>query len=210
MNDAISGLPPELLYEPLIDGILAHGYGIMNDFLSPSEVAALRACLQNQREAGQFRLAGIGNQQVSVEKAIRGDEILWLDKATATLEEAAFLQRIGQFAEYVNQTCYLGLRDCEFHYALYPTGTFYKRHLDRFRSDSRRKLSVICYLNDNWQEADGGQLVLYLPETDGSERQVTVAPAGGRLVCFDSGQLEHEVLPATRDRLSLTGWLKTA
>ena len=196
-------------YEPIIDGILTDGYGVMDEFLSSTEVTALNACLRNRHEAGQFRSAGIGNQQVTVETTIRGDEILWLDEATATADELAFLQRIGQFVQYVNQTCYLGLRDYEFHYALYPTGTFYKRHLDRFRSDSRRKLSVICYLNADWQETDGGQLVLYLTETNGSERSVTVSPTGGRLVCFDSGQLEHEVLPATRERLSVTGWLKT-
>ena len=197
-------------YESIIDGILTDGYGVMDNFLSPDEVAALGACLRNRRKAGQFRSAGIGNQQVTVETTIRGDEILWLDETTAISGEAAFLERIGQFVQYVNQTCYLGLQEYEFHYALYPTGTFYKRHLDRFRSDSRRKLSVVCYLNADWQEADGGQLALYLPEADGSERRVTVAPAGGRLVCFDSGQLEHEVLPATRERMSLTGWLKTA
>ena len=210
MSDLTGGPPPALLYEPLIDGIVTAGYGVMDDFLAPADVVALGTCLRNRREAGQFRVAGIGNQQVSVEKAIRGDEILWIDEATAMPEERGFLQRIGEFVQYVNQTCYLGLRDYEFHYALYPTGTFYKRHLDRFRSDSRRKLSVICYLNADWQETDGGQLALYLPDADGLERQVTVAPIGGRLVCFDSGQLEHEVFPATRERLSVTGWLKTA
>ena len=197
-------------YEPIIDGILADGYGVMDNFLSPSEVAALGMSLRNRHEAGQFQSAGIGNQRVLVASAIRGDEIRWLDEATATPDEGAFLQRIGQFVQYLNQTCYLGLRDYEFHYALYPTGAFYKRHLDRFRSDSRRKLSVVCYLNADWPETDGGQLALYLPQTGRSERPVTVAPLGGRLVCFDSGQLEHEVFPATRERLSITGWLKTA
>lgn len=197
-------------YEPIIDGILTDGYGVMDSFLSSPEVAALTRCLRNRREAGQFRSAGIGNQQVAVATAVRGDEIMWLDEAKALPEELAFLHRIGQFVQYVNQTCYLGLRDYEFHYALYSTGTFYKRHLDRFRSDSRRKLSVVCYLNADWQETEGGQLALYVPEADGTERRVTVPPVGGRLVCFDSGQLEHEVLPATRDRLSVTGWLKTA
>lgn len=196
-------------YEPLIDGILTDGYGVMDNFLSLSDVVTLTTRLRSRREAGEFRRAGIGNQQVSVEKTIRGDEILWLDEATAVPEERAFLQGIGDFVQYLNQTCYLGLRAYEFHYALYPTDTFYKRHLDRFRSDSRRKLSVVCYLNIDWQATDGGQLVLYVPNADGSERPVTVSPMGGRLVCFDSGELEHEVLPATRERLSLTGWLKT-
>jgi SM-20-related protein len=198
------------LFEPIIDGIIAEGYGIHDNFLTATEVEVLAARLHERRQAGQFRAAGIGNQQVTVESQIRGDEILWLEEATATPEEATFLQRIGEFVDYVNQTCYLGLRDYEFHYALYPPGTFYKRHLDQFRSDSRRKLSVICYLNADWQESDGGQLALYLPEPDGTEKTMTITPTGGRLVCFESGRLEHEVLPATRERLSVTGWLKTA
>lgn len=196
-------------YEPLIDEMVTDGYGVMDGFLSTSDVAALALCLHNRHEAGQFRVAGIGNQQVTVETTIRGDEIRWIDEATATPDELTFLQRIGEFVQYVNQTCYLGLRDYEFQYALYPAGTFYKRHLDQFRSDSRRKLSVVCYLNVDWQEADGGQLILYLPDVDGQDRPVAIAPTGGRLVCFDSGQLEHEVSPTTRERLSVTGWLKT-
>lgn len=199
------------LFEPIINGILTDGYGLIDNFLSPSEITALANRLRERRTAGQFRAAGIGNQQITIENTIRGDEILWLDEATATADETAFLNRIGEFVQYVNQTCYLGLREFEFHYALYPTGTFYKRHLDQFRSDSRRKLSVICYLNSDWQESDGGQLVLYVPDADTqTEQSVIVSPIGGRLVCFESGRLEHEVLPATRDRLSLTGWLKTA
>ncbi|GAB3034836.1 2OG-Fe(II) oxygenase [Spirosoma pulveris] len=198
------------LFEPIIDGILNEGYGLIDNFLTADEVAALASRLRQRRAAGQFKAAGIGNQQVTIEQTIRGDEIMWLDEASATADEATFLQRVGSFVDYVNQTCYLGLRDYEFHYALYPPGTFYKRHLDQFRSDSRRKLSVICYLNSDWQEADGGQLDLYLPDAENmTEHQVTVSPIGGRLVCFESARLEHEVLPATRERLSVTGWLKT-
>ncbi len=197
-------------FESVIDGILTDGYGVADDFLSPADVIALARQLRYRKQAGQFREAGTGNQQVIlIEQAIRGDEIMWLNEAGATAEETAFLSRIGEFMQYVNQTCYLGLRDCEFHYALYPTGTFYKRHLDRFRTDSRRKLSVICYLNPDWQPTDGGQLALYLLNADGAERTETILPLGGRLVCFESARLEHEVLPATRERLSLTGWLKT-
>ena len=199
------------LFEPIIDGILTDGYGMMDNFLASDEVTTLANRLRERRAMGQFRAAGIGNQNIVVENAIRGDEILWIDEKTATSVELTFLQRIGEFVDYVNQTCYLGLRDYEFHYALYPPGTFYKRHLDQFRSDSRRKLSVICYLNTDWHETDGGQLALYLPDSEEtSERQITIAPVGGQLVCFESARLEHEVLPATRERLSVTGWLKTA
>ncbi|MCY7356586.1 MAG: 2OG-Fe(II) oxygenase, partial [Rudanella sp.] len=79
---------------------------------------------------------------------------------------------------------------------------------DQFRTDSRRRLSVVCYLNTRWQENHGGQNALYLPTENGPEQTVTVSPISGGLVCFESGRLEHEVLPATRERLSVTGWLK--
>ena len=200
----------ETLFESLIDGILETGYGVVDSFLAPGEVAILRNRLQQRQAAGQFREAGIGNGQAAIEKAVRGDEILWLEATTAAPEEAAFLERIDQFIGYVNRTCYLGLRDSELHYARYPVGTFYKRHLDQFRADSKRKLSVIYYLNDAWQPTDGGQLAVYLPQPNGPEQTMLIDPIGGRLVCFDSGLLEHEVLPATRERLSITGWLRTA
>jgi SM-20-related protein len=203
-------LPMNPLFESIIDGVLTDGYGIADNFLTSDEVTTLARRLRERRQEGQFHAAGIGNQQKIVESTIRGDEILWLDETTATSDEATFLQRISEFAQYVNQTCYLGLREYEFHYAIYPPGTFYKRHLDRFRSDSKRKLSVICYLNDAWLPTDGGQLAVYVPHADGVEQTTLIDPIGGRLVCFDSGLLEHEVLPATRERLSITGWLRTA
>jgi SM-20-related protein len=61
---------------------------------------------------------------------------------------------------------------------------------------------VICYLNENWKAEEGGQLRIY-EETN----QIDVLPEAGRLVCFRSDKLEHEVLPASRARLSLTGWI---
>ena len=201
---------PESLFETLIDGMLETGYGVVDSFLSPDEVIALRTRLQERQAAGLFREAGIGqiaggNGEATVKKAIRGDEILWLEPDTATPDEALFLERIDQFIDYLNQTCYLGLRDSELHYARYPTGTFYKRHLDRFRTDSRRRLSVICYLNDDWQPTHGGHLAIYVPEPGNTENTILLEPIGGRLVCFDTGLMEHEVLPATRNRLSITG-----
>ena len=199
------------LFDPIIDGILADGYGVLDNFLTQPEVIALANQLHERHDAGQFQAAGVGNQGVTIKNTIRGDEIMWLDNRSVAPGEPAFLQRISEFVEYVNRTCYLGLLEQEFHYALYPTGTFYKRHLDQFRSDSRRKLSVVCYLNTDWHETDGGQLTLYIPGSGGEpETKISIPPMGGRLVCFESGRLEHEVLPATCERLSVTGWLKTA
>jgi SM-20-related protein len=85
---------------------------------------------------------------------------------------------------------------------VYPEGSFYKRHLDQFKKDDHRKLSVILYLNADWKDEQGGQLRMHLP--DGPK---DFLPLAGRLVIFRSDEIEHEVLPATRERLSITGWV---
>lgn len=192
----------ENLFEEIITQIVEKGYGVLDNFISEQDITDLNSSFTERYNQKLFKQAGISKQQV-VEKAIRGDEIFWLEKAQADESELGFLNKLESFIEYVNYTCYLGLRSYEIHYASYPVGTFYKRHLDKFRNDSGRKLSFICYLNQNWQPENGGQLVLYL-----DHETLEILPLGGRLVCFESDKIEHEVLPANRERRSLTGWLK--
>jgi SM-20-related protein len=62
----------------------------------------------------------------------------------------------------------------------------------------------VLYLNELWPAEQGGQLRLYLDE----ERTMEIMPRGGTLVAFLSDRFEHEVLPATRERLSLAGWFR--
>ena len=103
----------------------------------------------------------------------------------------------------------MGILHQEFHYALYPKGTYYKRHLDTFQNDDRRKLSFVCYLNeDGWLPENGGELALYLNE-NGQETEKIIYPFPGRVVIFESQIIEHEVRPVNKERLSITGWLKT-
>lgn len=193
-------------FEKIIDGILTRGFGYSDSVLESHEIAGLIATFGSRRKADEFHPAAVGNQaKKQILTQIRGDQICWLAEETLLPAEAAFFAQIKLLIEYFNRTCYLGLLDAEFHYAEYPIGTFYKRHLDRFKTDSRRKLSVICYLNEDWQPDEGGQLILYP-----TENQIeSILPIGGRLVCFESNKLEHEVLPATRTRRSITGWLRT-
>ena len=98
----------------------------------------------------------------------------------------------------------LGLFSFEGHYAIYPPGAGYRRHRDRFRDDDARVLSCVLYLNAGWSMQDGGALRMHF---DGGQ-QGDVLPIGGTLVCFLSERFEHEVLPATRERLALTGWFR--
>jgi len=199
------------LFEKVIDDILFQKYSIVDDFFSAEEVAQLRDSIQVKYEEDQFKKAAIGNRvNELIIKAIRGDFILWMDESSHDVLEQRFFLKINQLANYLNKTCFMGILFKEFHYAIYPDGTFYKRHLDTFQNDDRRKLSMVCYLNEpDWvAEKDGGELVLYLPSKSGEEAKF-ITPFPGRVVIFESQELEHEVKPAHRERLSITGWLKT-
>ncbi|WP_338734149.1 2OG-Fe(II) oxygenase [Mangrovimonas cancribranchiae] len=148
-------------------------------------------------------------QQYSIVKTIRGDQIFWIDEAKANTSEQLFFTKVNDLIAYLNKTCFMGILHKEFHYVIYPKGTFYKRHLDMFQKDDRRKLSIVCYLNDeDWTPENGGELVLYL-NNEGQEIPKVIYPFPGRMVIFESQLLEHEVKPVNTKRLSITGWLKT-
>jgi SM-20-related protein len=187
----------------LADQIAENGFAVIYDFLSNEEIDSILALQGFKNGLLQFKKAGIGkNQDKQINEAIRGDYIQWIDPNNAEPPLLTYLDRLKQVIAFVNQSLFLSLKDCEVHQTIYPIGSFYKRHLDQFKKDDHRKLSVICYLNKDWKEADGGQLRMFI----GHESK-DILPVAGRLVCFRSDLLEHEVLPATRERLSLTGWL---
>ncbi|WP_397364039.1 2OG-Fe(II) oxygenase [Olleya sp. R77988] len=198
------------LYERIISEIATQKFSIIDDFFTDEEVTVLRASLLQKHEEDAFKKAAIGNKfEKVIVKIIRGDVILWIDEATANNAELLFFKKINNLIDYLNKTCFLGILYKEFHYALYPKGTFYKRHLDTFKNDDRRKLSFVCYLNnEDWQPENGGELVLYLNK-DGQETEQVIYPFPGRVVIFESQILEHEVKPVQTKRLSITGWLKT-
>jgi SM-20-related protein len=191
------------LYENVADGLAQQGYAIIDTFLSPSEIAAILQLDEFKGGLLQFKKAGIGKQQEKeINETIRGDYVRWIDRRTAGQELNAYLNRLDKMILYLNQSLFLSLKDFEVHLTIYPKGSYYKRHLDQFQRDDHRRLSVILYLNEVWKEEEGGQLRLYLPGGP-----VDILPIAGRLVCFRSDKIEHEVLPATRDRLSITGWV---
>ncbi|HSI68591.1 MAG TPA: 2OG-Fe(II) oxygenase [Gillisia sp.] len=198
------------LYEKIISGLLEEQYCIVEDFFDSEEIQVLRKSLLQKYEEDNFKKAAIGNKlNETIEKAVRGDFILWINEADAGDAENVFFSKINSLVSYLNKTCFLGILQKEFHYAVYPEGTFYKRHLDTFQNDDRRKLSLVCYLNDeNWAPENGGELVIY-KDVDGVETAKSIYPFPGRVVIFESQLLEHEVKPVKTTRLSITGWLKT-
>ncbi|WP_159022202.1 2OG-Fe(II) oxygenase [Formosa sp. L2A11] len=198
------------LYEKIIDDLLSQQYSIIDNFFDENEVSQLRDSILLKYEEDAFKKAAIGNRvNETVAKTIRGDVIMWIDEQTAKPPETLFFNKINALVAYLNRTCFLGILHKEFHYAVYPEGTFYKRHLDTFQNDDRRKLSFVCYLNNEvWKPENGGELAIYTNE-NGVEVEQKIYPFPGRVVIFESQILEHEVKPVKTKRLSITGWLKT-
>jgi SM-20-related protein len=198
------------LYEQIISDIGTQQFSIIENFFSAEEVAILRQSLLDKYEEDAFKKAAIGNRlNETIVKSIRGDVILWMDEAKADTSETLFFNKINDLVNYLNKTCFLGILHKEFHYAIYPKNTYYKRHIDTFKNDDRRKLSFVCYLNeDGWLPENGGELVLYLDD-NGKEVEKVIYPFPGRVVIFESQVIEHEVRPVNTQRLSITGWLKT-
>lgn len=198
------------LYEKVIHDLIEQQYSIVENFFTADEISALRATLQGKYEEDEFKKAAIGNRiNENIIKSIRGDFILWLNENETDQAEKVFFAKVNDFSTYLNRTCFMGILQKEFHYAVYPEGTFYKRHLDTFQNDDRRKLSIVCYLNEeDWQPEYGGELVIYTHE-NGQETEKVVYPFPGRVVVFESQVLEHEVKPVKQPRYSITGWLKT-
>lgn len=206
----MDALPFDLRFERLINDFLEGSYAVSNELFNKEEIDLLRKYALREDIEDNFRLAGIGDRfNFQKEKSIRSDKILWLNREEARPAEQVFFQLIDQFINYLNISCYAGIRRSEFHYAIYEPGTFYERHSDQFKGDDRRKFSMVLYLTENWKEGDGGELIIYKKGQSGkTEESIVVRPTAGRLVFFDSS-LEHEVLLSKAQRVSLTGWLRT-
>jgi SM-20-related protein len=192
-------------FDAIADEIAARGWCAADQFVPPALSGALRGEARMLWQAGAFHAAGVGGGlSPAVRPDVRGDHIRWLEPEAASVTQQACLARFEDLRLALNRNLQLGLFDFECHFALYPAGAHYARHLDRFKGDARRALSCVLYLNEDWQPEDGGQLRLYLDE----RRSLELLPRGGTLVAFLSERFEHEVLPAHRERISLTGWFR--
>lgn len=194
----------ESAYDLIADQLAKTGYCILPQFLP----AHLNHALY-QRVSGldddAFHQAGIGRDlDFQLDNTVRRDETRWLNPAHPT--DSAYIDYMAEFRLAINRRLFMGLFDYESHYAHYAPGAFYKRHMDAFKGQSNRVLTTVLYLNPEWQAEDGGELLLYAPE---SEQVIeTVSPNFGTFVIFLSEQFPHEVVKSLRDRYSIAGWFR--
>ena len=189
----------------LANALAGPGYGVEPGFVTMPFVRQLVTSLRARDAAGGFHAAGIGaGAERRVRPDIRGDRICWLDGPQGAAERAIYAS-FEALRVALNRKLMLGLTELQLHYALYPPGAGYQRHLDRSPRGIERVVTVIVYLNEDWDVADGGELVM---ATDTGE--LVISPTAGPLVLFLSAGFEHEVRAARRERLSLTGWFSRA
>jgi SM-20-related protein len=182
----------------------AAGIFIRDQFIAPGQVGSLLACAQARQAQGEFAAARIGNVASRQRRAeIRGDFTCWLREPLYPTEHL-LLAELEQLRQELNRDAYLGLFELELHYAWYPPGFGYARHLDQPRGSTQRKVSLALYLNTGWEPLAGGALRIFAAH-DGFR---DIEPVAGRLVCFLTEGREHAVLPARRDRWSISGWFR--
>ena len=190
----------------IADDLVKQGWTVRRDYFSPELCAALLADMRAQDEAGKLAAAAIGRSEShAINENIRTDRTLWLSGDADA--PRAFLAQMEQLRLELNRDLFLGLFEYEAHYALYPPGGFYKKHLDSFRGAKNRLVSTVIYLTPDWQEADGGHLALYHPDDDNRLLQ-KILPCLGTLAVFMSEEIPHEVLPPSRERASIAGWFR--
>ena len=135
----------------------ASGIAIRDQFICAAEVLALRECARARELRGDFAPARVGRQGVEQRRNdIRGDFTCWLREPLRP-PESALLERLEQLRRQLNREAFLGLFELELHYARYPAGAAYSRHVDQPMGSTQRKLSLVLYLNTDWQCGDGGQ-----------------------------------------------------
>lgn len=174
----------------------------MSSFLSKTQMQALSTECMAMHDAQLLTPARVGANRATT--LLRGDATRWFQPDALSTAQQAFADRIEALRNALNRDLFLGLIDSESHYAVYRPGAAYARHLDCLRNNVSRVVSAVFYLNEAWQEAEGGALRLYLAD----QAYHDVFPRAGTLLLFLSAQFEHEVLPATRDRMSIACWMR--
>lgn len=192
------------LFQTIAHDLANQGYVVLDHPL-PDHV--LQSLLQRVTQLSwqEFKPAGIGRQDnYRLSANTRRDRIHWLSGPDE--DTAAYFEWIEALRLAVNRELFLGLFDYECHFAWYPPGGYYKKHVDAFRGESNRRLSTILYLNANWLPGDGGELAMYQEEAENPF--LVIQPEFGRMVIFLSEEFPHEVLEAHKPRFSLSGWYR--
>jgi SM-20-related protein len=205
-----NSLPQASRFDRVSEDLDRSGFASMPHFLDAAGTAALGEECRAWNARGSLQASSIGRGEAARHSArIRSDTTAWFDTSAPTAAQEPYWTQIHALRQQLNRSLLLGLDDVESHYAIYAPGASYSRHRDRFRDEDTRVLSSVFYLNDDWTADQGGALRIHLdPDAECRNPHVDIYPEAGTLAIFLSAPFEHEVLVATRDRLSIAGWFR--
>jgi len=189
------------MMEKILSDLGAKGFSYNPGFLDSKALKEMTGFFEEHKNS--FAAARVGKDRTR-DESIRGDYTFWLDPLDPPEAFKSTRDFLEGLKSEVNQKFFLGLKQFEFHLALYPQGAFYRKHSDQFENSSSRALTFIFYLNESWSPADGGELIFY---DKNDEVLATICPSPGTFVTFFSADFPHEVLASKKDRKSLTGWI---
>ncbi|MDI9245556.1 2OG-Fe(II) oxygenase [Marinobacter sp. CHS3-4] len=192
----------------LAEGLNEHGWLTVDarPMLGDQLLSALRQEVRILDRSDSLKTARIGRgNDKTRDRSVRRDKIAWLQGETTA--QSDLFQAFEAIRNGLNRRLFLGLKRFESHYATYHPGDFYRRHVDSFKGRASRVVSVVLYLNDQWNQADGGALQVFNRD---NEQEVcgVVTPELGRMAVFMSEEIPHEVLPANRTRYSIACWFR--
>lgn len=217
----------------LIEGLATQGWAHAPAVLDPELVDALRTEAEAIDGAGETHAGRIGRGAVETRKeTIRRTRIAWLDGSSPA--QARFLSGAEALRLEINRALFAGLFEFEAHYAVYPPGGFYARHLDAFaprpgaqpgaalgpKAARSRVVSLVVFLNRSWRKSDGGELAIWPAAPDSPDGRpdlqaldriapaAEIAPEGGGLVLMMSETIPHEVRLSHADRYAIAGWFR--
>lgn len=191
------------LDEAQLDAFASNGLLVIDNFLEEQLIRDALAEAKHWQAQEAFKQAGIGHlDKLLIEENYRNDQIKWINPSDCLPATKAYLGILELLMQQISKEFFLSLKDYECMYAIYPSGSYYKKHKDQFKQQAHRIISVVLYMNENWTEDFGGQLII---DTEGGSE--IVQPIFNRLVFFKS-EMMHEVVPCHAERFSITGWMK--
>ncbi|MGZ3791579.1 MAG: 2OG-Fe(II) oxygenase [Bdellovibrio sp.] len=194
--------------EKLFDDLALHNWASCDDIFHKSFSLALADECQTLHEQGAFNKAFIGyGQTKTVHSEIRGDYTYWLEESTSSALQRTLLVQLQTVMQNLNKNFYLNLKRFETHFAVYPAGSGYDKHVDNHRGSGARKITFLLYLNENWQKGHGGELSIFQPDQE-NVLMTQIEPKLGTFVLFRSDLFPHQVEKSLHKRMSITGWLR--
>ncbi|MNK99825.1 2OG-Fe(II) oxygenase superfamily protein [compost metagenome] len=192
----------------MFDDLAEHGWAQSHDLITPAWAQDLALQCQKLHDSGVFTQAAVGHGSTkSVHTQIRGDSTLWLEDSQSPALQSEVSNFLTELMQELNQTLFLGLKRFESHFAWYPPGSGYQKHIDNHQGLSHRRVTFVLYLNENWQNADGGELSLFAPD-EPDKKIHSIKPQLGNFVLFRSELFPHQVEESFKVRKSLTGWFR--